>query len=565
MSASTTLLLPQPRKFHSKPGVFRGDWRQATVRIDTSIARRQGYVVEIAPDAVSVVAHDQAGAFYARQTLAQLAQIHRDVLPCCTIEDWPDFLSRGVMLDVSRDKVPTLATLRSLIDRLASWKINQLQLYLEHTFAYRDHRTVWEHASPFTADEIRELDVYCSERFIELVPNQNSFGHMERWLKHPRYLPLAEAPDGAQTPWGFFWEGPFSLCPTDPACVGFLAELYDELLPNFTSKLFNVGCDETFDIGAGRSAAAVAERGVHAVYLEFLRQVNSLVSARGRRMMFWGDIIRKEPELIASLTDQLPGAIAMIWDYEAETQFDHDGAMFSAAGVPFYVCPGTSSWCSITGRTDVMLANARSAAVDGLRHGAIGYLMTDWGDYGHLQYLPVSDAGFVAAAAFSWCVESNDPLPLAELLDRFAFEDKAGQFGKTAVALGNLYQTTGKVVLNASSLFRILVPPKSGAIPAAGMTRVGLDAAEQALMDAMVGIGRSQLQRPDGQLIIDEFRNAGAMTQLAINLGRAQLGETSVDHDRHAWVVSEHRRLWLQRNRPGGLEDSLARLTGAVQ
>ena len=170
----------------------------------------------------------------------------------------------------------------------------------------------------------------------------------------------------------------------------------------------------------------MAERGVHAVYLEFLKRVHGLVSERGRRMMFWGDIIRKAPELIATLRDELPGAIAMVWDYEADTQFENDGKMFADAGVPFYVCPGTSSWCTIAGRTDVMLANARSAAIAGRQHGAIGYLMTDWGDYGHLQYLPVSAAGFIAGAAYSWCAESNDPLPLARLLDRYAFDDRAG-------------------------------------------------------------------------------------------------------------------------------------------
>ena len=53
------------------------------------------------------------------------------------ITDWPDYPQRGVMLDISRDKVPSMETLYQLIDLLASWKINQLQLYTEHTFAYR--------------------------------------------------------------------------------------------------------------------------------------------------------------------------------------------------------------------------------------------------------------------------------------------------------------------------------------------------------------------------------------------------------------------------------------------
>ena len=56
------------------------------------------------------------------------------------ILDYPDFPNRGFMLDVSRDKVPQLETLFWLVDLMASFKMNQLQLYMEHTFAYSDHR-----------------------------------------------------------------------------------------------------------------------------------------------------------------------------------------------------------------------------------------------------------------------------------------------------------------------------------------------------------------------------------------------------------------------------------------
>src|SRR5690606_11763612 len=115
--------------------------------------------------------------FYGAVTLIQLLEQAGASLPCLRISDRPDFVDRGVMLDVSRDKVPTMETLYRLVDRLASWKINQLQLYTEHTFAYRHHPEVWAKASPLTGEEILRLDAYCRERFIELVPNQNSFGH----------------------------------------------------------------------------------------------------------------------------------------------------------------------------------------------------------------------------------------------------------------------------------------------------------------------------------------------------------------------------------------------------
>ncbi len=112
----------------------------------------------------------------------------------------------------------------------------------------------------------------------------------------------------------FRWKGPFSLCPTDPASVELLAGLYAELLPNFSSGLFNVGCDETFDIGQGRSKAECDQRGKMRVYLDFLNKVHSLVKSHGRKMMFWGDIIVHRPELIPELP---VGAIAMSVGYDA--------------------------------------------------------------------------------------------------------------------------------------------------------------------------------------------------------------------------------------------------------
>jgi len=451
------------------------------------------------------------------------------------------------MLDISRDKVPTLATLKSLIDLLAEWKINQLQLYTEHTFAYRDHAEVWKEASPLTGAEIVELDAYCAARFIELVPNQNSFGHMERWLRHDRYRPLAESADGAETPWGYLWKGPFSLCPTDPKCVEFLSGLYDELLANFGSGLFNVGCDETFDIGQGRSRQAVEERGKTRVYLEFLKKVHALVSERGRTMMFWGDIILDEPRLIGELPRPI---IALDWGYEADHPFDVECRALSESGIPFYVCPGTSSWLSIAGRTDNMLGNQLSAATQGLALGACGYLNTDWGDHGHLQYLPISYAGFAAGAAYSWCLNSNRDLNLAAALDLHAFHDSAGVLGDVALNLGNVYKFVGKLQKNSSALFRILVPSSTHKDPLEGITREGLVAAEAAIESAVAPLGKSKC----APLLAAEFANAAAMLRYACRLGRGEGSEETES------IIAEHKRLWLARNRPGGLDDSVARL-----
>ena len=170
-------LLPEPREQTLEGATVA--WSEPVVSASPNL-RLQGYALTIDGSGIRLQAADAAGEFYGRMTLRQLRRLHPEGPPTGTIRDWPDLPERGVMLDVSRDKVPTMATLLALVDRLAEWKINHLELYAEHTFAYSDHEVVWRDASPFTPDEIDELDAYCTARHIALVPNQNCLGQIGR-------------------------------------------------------------------------------------------------------------------------------------------------------------------------------------------------------------------------------------------------------------------------------------------------------------------------------------------------------------------------------------------------
>lgn len=558
------LLLPRPKRVYvTGEGGTRADLRDPRVTVGTStVPEPQGYVLALGPDGAEILAHDDAGAFYARQTLAQLAAA-RDAhgedeggLPCLRIEDWPDFPHRGVMLDISRDKVPTMETLLSLVDLLASFKVNQLQLYTEHTFAYRGHEAVWQDGSPMTPDEVRRLDAYCRERFVELVPNQNTFGHMERWLKHEPYRGLAECPDGFEWPWGGRFDGGFSLNPLDPRSIALVEDLFDQLLPNFTSRQVNIGADETFDLGQGKSAEACREKGGGRVYLDFLKKVIEAAQRRGFSPQFWGDIIVKHPELIGELPQ---GVTAMSWGYEESFDFDEQLAKFAAAGVPYYVCPGTSSWLSVAGRSDNAIANLRNAADSGRRHGAAGFLNTDWGDHGHFQPLPVSYLPLAFGAAVSW--NANGAVRVDELLaaaDRFVFRDEAGAMARLAYDLGNAYRVTGVPSNNSSPLFNLLrhqQPPK-------GLTPDALRATDDYLRQVIDRLGDVRIDprdRPEAALLRAEFRQAAALLRYACTVGHAML-EGRPPRPGDPSLVAEHERLWLARNRPGGLRDSVKKL-----
>jgi hypothetical protein len=534
----------------------------------------QGYDLTVAPKRIHVVAASPAGVFYALATLRQLIAQLGAGLPSLRCRDWPDYPNRGVMLDISRNKVPSMETLYELVDLLASWKINQLQLYTEHTFAYRRHPLVWAQASPMTGEQILALDAFCRARFIELVPNQNTFAHMRPWLIHERYRHLAECPDGCDTRWGRFDE-PFSLAPGEPGSLDLVRDLLDELLPHFSSRQVNIGGDEPVDLESaqGRSAGLVKERGFGRVYLDYMLKVYNEVRARGRSAQIWGDIVMEHPELVPELPRDL---VALEWGYEADHPFDEHGAAFAASGVPFYVCPGTSSWRTLAGRTDNAVVNLRNAARSGLEHGAAGVLITDWGDEGHWQPLPVSYLGFAYGAALAWGYEANLELDIPRALDAHAFRDPGGVMGGLAYDLGNIYQAPGILTPNSSALFNVLQAPPDRIVDflrardydlAQATTKLRLTLEE--INQVAAALPGARMERPDAALVQREFAWAAEMQRHACRralwaieraYGRDDAAVKAGLAEEAVGLAAEFEAIWQARNRPGGFQDSFARL-----
>ncbi len=553
------------------PGVHIMVGRSVSDNAPGAERMRDSYELSIAVDGVTITASAPQGAFYGMMTLRQiLRHAAPDHVPCLNIRDWPDYANRGVMLDISRDRVPTMETLFHLVDLWSELKINQLQLYTEHTFAYSAHPKVWEHASPMTADEFRALDAYCASRYIELVPNQNSFGHMERWLTHPEYLHLAEAPNGFNGFDGVFQREPFSLSPAVPDSIPFLAGLYDELLPNFTSDKFNVGCDETIDLGQGRSADLCRSRGTGRVYLDFVRKVHDLVSARGRKMLCWGDVILHYPELIRELPAD---AVALTWGYEADHPFEKECSAFEKSGLEYYVCAGTSAWNSLGGRWENARSNLENAAAQGLSHGAAGFLITEWGDNGHMQQYPISLPGYLYGAALSWSVAESRGLPVADALSLHVLRDTGGELSRALIDLGDATSSIPIRLHNSTVLAMILIDSRYPYCRNRYPEFAGSDFAScRRVIEGALSRVKCAVKGFDDPLLREEIAYTARLMLHACNLAELRLGAgvRSIDEigaaDRSRLeaelepLIAEYRRLWLARSRPGGLDDSVGRL-----
>jgi hypothetical protein len=376
-----------------------------SITLKIGSGKPQGYTLEVGKTGICICGNDTSGLFYGIQTLCQILISEGRRINFCTIEDSPDFAVRGLYHDCTRGKVPTLETLFALVDKMAFYKLNELQLYVEHTFAFAKHCDLWAGADPLTAEEIIKLDAYCRKNFIDLVPSLSTFGHMYMMLRCKRKEHLNELDIKASEKLFSFHDrmAHYTLDCSQQESAELVKEIIDEYAPLFSSKYFNICCDETFDLGKGKNAAKAEKVGASRLYVDFLKPIFQAVKDHGKIPQFWGDIILKEPEMLKEMPEDV---IALNWDYSVDL-WHSDSKSFADAGMKFYNCPGTCCWNTTINNFDTSTKNIINFARQGKEFGASGLLNTNWGDYGHINSLAMSYHGIILGAAVGWNIDNN--------------------------------------------------------------------------------------------------------------------------------------------------------------
>lgn len=355
----------------------------------------EGYKLTLSQEKVAIRAESEKGAFYAIQTLRQIFRSSQ--IPCLTIKDHPDFEHRGFYHDVTRGKIPTMESIKALIDDMAYYKLNSLQLYVEHTFAFREYFDLNEKTGFLSKDELLEIGAYCKENFIDFIPSLSTFGHLYELLQLPRYQHLRVLKD--YQPSANFWHERMqhhTIDPESPESIALIKSLIDQYLPCFESEWFNICCDETFDL------KTYDENGIDsgALYVAFVKKIVSYVQKQGKKVMMWGDILLKHPEVISQLPDDV---CFLNWSYVAQPKEENIRAL---SGKTQIVCPGTTSWSRLCENVDVEESNISRMAQYGHRYGAWGVLNTNWGDWANPCSLELGMYGMVLGAEKSWSVDT---------------------------------------------------------------------------------------------------------------------------------------------------------------
>ena len=406
------------------PDVGRGAARPGDIALAVDAALPAGrYRLAIAPDAVTLTAGDDEALCNGVQTLRQIIDLNGAVLPAQTITDWPDMATRGYYFDCSRGRVPKLSYLKQVADRLCRYKVNQWQLYIEHTYLFRDLSEAWRDDTPLTAQEILELDDYCAARHIELVPSLSTFGHMYKILSTKTCCDLCELEDSEKIPFSYSYAGwHHTLNASDPDSLAFVKKLIDEYRPLFRTNKFNICDDETFDLGKGRSKEQADREGAQALYVRHVKALCEYIVAQGGIPQFWGDIMWRFPESCRELPKE---TICLNWGYLPE-QRENEIRDIAASGITQYACPGCCGWNRWMPLQLYAYKNNRIMGRHARKYHAVGILNTDWGDYGHINDPRLTVPGMLYGAAFAWNADEVPFDEINEAVSRLEYGDASG-------------------------------------------------------------------------------------------------------------------------------------------
>ncbi|MCX6213010.1 beta-N-acetylhexosaminidase [Spirosoma sp.] len=286
---------------------------------------------------------------------------------------------KGFHLDL-RIQVMTMPALKELAQKLQKYGINTLIMEWEATYPFEKHPMI-PNRYAYSRSEITSFINYCNSLSIDVIPLQQSFGHVEYILRNPRYTGLREdQKDFSQ------------VCPVESASnKALFTELFTDLVSTHNSPYFHIGGDETYLLGhCHKCQAKVAKEGKSKLFVDHIKMLCDIVTSLGKRPVLWADIALKHPEALSLLPKE---TILVDWNYGwalnrfgdpkklVETGFEIWGAPALRSGPDNYF---VTQW-------EKHFKNIRDFIPMTKQLGYKGLVMTSWSTSG--LYSPVFESG----------------------------------------------------------------------------------------------------------------------------------------------------------------------------
>ena len=289
----------------------------------------EGYSLEVLPNKIDIKAKTDQGAFYAVQSLRQLLPPEFEngsfegveaIIPCATINDEPQFVYRGMHLDVGRHMF-SVDFIKKYIDALAMLKMNTFHWHLtedqgwrieikkypklQEVASYRNE-TLIDHYNTqpqlfdgkkyggyYTQEEIKAVVAYAQSRFVTVIPEIELPGHSQAAIAAYPELGCTGEQVEVATKWGVFEE---IYCPKEET-FSFLEDVLDEVLALFPSEYIHIGGDEapkTRWKNCDHCQALIKKEGLkdeHELQSYFISRIEKYLNSKGRQIIGWDEIL----------------------------------------------------------------------------------------------------------------------------------------------------------------------------------------------------------------------------------------------------------------------------------
>ncbi len=361
---SAELVVPHPLKIECREDDARLDAPLETVLDETRTELGcEGYELVIDASGSIATASTKRGLYYAECTWHQLMEL--GTVSGCRILDGPKIDMRAVMLDLARCKERHDYYYHT-IDQLSKWKVNTVFLHItDHsgcTMEFDSHPSIVTR-NAFTKDEMRDFIAFAESRYIELIPEIETFGHAKYITKTPGYEDLGEVP-----------ENPRSMCTSNPRTWEVVRDLIMETAEVFPSKYLHAGCDEAVYGECEKCSAWAEKEGIGTVAATHIKKACEIVKEAGKVPMVWGDVLLKHRESVHIVPDDV---IITHWDYRPDVTAE-PVQFLQSLGYKVLACPA-SVWGSrmIIPRDDV-LDNLENFTRIAMQNDCIGVDNTVW-------------------------------------------------------------------------------------------------------------------------------------------------------------------------------------------
>ncbi|HEY2581763.1 MAG TPA: family 20 glycosylhydrolase [Mucilaginibacter sp.] len=334
-----------------------------------------------------------------------------------------NFAVKGFHLDL-RIQVMLMEGLKKLAVQLHNGGINTLIMEYEATYPFEKHALI-PNRYAYSKAEIISFVKFCNQLHIDVIPLQQSFGHVEYILRHYRYAALREDQKDLS-----------QVCPLQTTADSLLfSDLYKELAATHNSKYIHIGCDETHLLGhCPLCSKKVAEEGVSKLYIDYVRMLCNIVIKLGKRPVLWADIALKYPDAIKELPKQ---TIFIDWNYGWDLNRFGEHQKLMESGFEIWGAPALRSHPDnyFLTQWEKHFNNIRNFVPYGRKSGYKGMVMTSWSTSGEYDgvYESSTDlidlyalrhvyplAGFnILLAAYMESLQSDKPLDIPDFIQKY--------------------------------------------------------------------------------------------------------------------------------------------------